>query len=182
MELRKWTCILVCILWVSGAPPRARADAISPVDQFKAVFIYNFISYVYWPDEAQEPVIKIGILGDSPLEAPLREISEKRRIKNKKLQVEVYHRIEGLETCQVVFISSGQAGKLKAVLRRLGSRNILTIADTPGLANRGVAINFVLVENKLKFEINTETLHRAGLRASAQLLKLAILVKNEDDG
>lgn len=48
--------------------------------------------------------------------------------------------------------------------RQLGSRNVLTVSDSPGLAERGVAINFVVVEGKLKFEINTATLKRAGCR------------------
>ncbi len=180
--MRKWTAILICILWVSGTALCAHADESERLVRFKAVFIYNFISYMHWPDETQDKVFKIGILGDSPLEKPLREISKKRSSEDKKLQVEVYRAVEDLEPCHVLFISSEHVGELDEIMQRLEDRSVLTIADTPGLANRGVTINFVLVKGKLKFEINQQALQRAGLRASAQLLKLAILVKEEDTG
>ena len=38
-----------------------------------------------------------------------------------------------------------------------------------------MAINFVVVEGKLKFEINTANLKRAGCRQALQLLKLAMI-------
>ena len=79
----------------------------------------------------------------------------------------------------MLFISNAFAPRLEGVLEKLKEKSTLTISDTPGLASRGAAINFVLANGKLKFEINRRTLNEAGLQASSQLLKLAILV---DDG
>ena len=84
--------------------------------------------------------------------------------------------IEQLGSCQMLFVTSAFTQHLDDLKQRLGSRNVLTVSDSPGLAERGVAINFVVVEGKLKFEINTMTLKKAGLRASSQLLKLATLI------
>ena len=43
--------------------------------RFKAVFVYYFIDYIRWPaTESSEP-FKIGLLGNSPLEEPLKEIA-----------------------------------------------------------------------------------------------------------
>ena len=182
MKLTTTIKALLCLLWIGSMGLPARADDGELVTRFKAVFIYNFVTYVQWPEEAGTGVFKIGILGDSPLEMQLREISKKRGTRDRKLQVQVYRDIEDLEMCHVLFISSEQAGKLEKIRRRLGDRSVLTISDTPGLANRGVAINFVLVKGKLKFEINQQALQRADLRASAQLLKLAILVEEEGTG
>lgn len=65
------------------------------------------------------------------------------------------------------------------ILQKVKHKNILTISDSKGFAYRGVAINFIIVKGKRKFEINTDAIDRAGLRVSSQLLKLAILVKGE---
>ncbi|MCK4640786.1 MAG: YfiR family protein [Candidatus Marinimicrobia bacterium] len=54
---------------------------------------------------------------------------------------------------------------------------IIRHVNSKGFANEGVAINFVTVEGKIRFEINIRALESAGLRVSSQLLKLAILVK-----
>ena len=42
-----------------------------------------------------------------------------------------------------------------------------------------MAINFVIIKGKLKFEMNRRAIEDAGLQASSQLLKLAILVEEE---
>jgi len=51
------------------------------------------------------------------------------------------------------------------------------VGDGKGFGSRGLAINFVLVDGKLKFEINTRALSIARLDMSSQLLKLGILLE-----
>jgi len=144
--------------------------------RFKAVFIYNFIDYVHWPETEFEEPFKIGLLGQSPLEDPLREIAKKRSSEGREMQVEMYDTIENIKECHLIFITQEHKENLDSLSAQLQGQNILTISDTPGLAKQGVSINFVLVKGKLKFEINRHALNKANLRASAQLLKLAILV------
>lgn len=175
----KRTTTLICILWVGCTTLFAQTD--DRVSRFKAVFIYNFVDYVQWPDEEERDRVKIGILGEPPLAQPLREIAKKRQVKGKTLQIDTYQSIENLnlETYQILFISRDQIENLEQIEQHTRAQNLLIITDTPGLTNRGVGINFVLRNGKLKFEINRQALEGAGLRASAQLLKLAIL-RDED--
>ena len=46
-------------------------------------------------------------------------------------------------------------------------------------AEKGVAINFKIVEGKIRFEINSDVLDNLKLQVSSQLLKLAIFVKGK---
>ncbi len=176
VNLSKFTICLICILLAGGIGLPARAEDQARLVRFKAVFIYKFFDYVEWPESESAGAFKIGILGESLLEEPLREISEKRSAGGRKIAIEVYRNIEALGKCHVLFISSAHSKEIEEVLQRLGDRSVLTISDAVGVADRGVGINFVMVKGKLKFEINRQALKRAGLRASAQLLKLAILV------
>ena len=173
---------LICILLAISRITPVHAEDDDRLTRFKAVFVYNFLDYVKWPEEEGPVVFKIGILGDSSLEKPLRKIAEKKSTRKKKIQVDVEKHTEDLIHCHVLFIPSKQVTKLKEIMERLGERHVLTVTDTPGLADRGVAINFVLVKGNLRFEINQSALERAGLRASSQLLKLAILVEEKGEG
>jgi hypothetical protein len=165
--------VFLCVgTWVHSVP----AEEATVLTRFKAVFIYNFIDYVQWPEGEKAEVFRINILGSSPLEEPLRKIAEKRSVGGRKLEVRVYERVADLETCQILFIPSERSEELTEIKEHLIHQSVLTVSDSPGMASRGVAINFALVKGKLKFEINPKTLRMAGLRASAQLLKLAILV------
>jgi hypothetical protein len=180
VNLSKSTACLICILLAGGIGLPARAEDQARIVRFKAVFVYKFFDYVEWPESESESesagAFTIGILGESLLEEPLRQISERRSAGGRKIEIEVYRSIEALRKCHVLFISAAHSREIEEILQRLGDRSVLTISDAVGVADRGVGINFVVVEGKLKFEVNRQALKRAGLRASAQLLKLAILV------
>ncbi len=56
-------------------------------------------------------------------------------------------------------------------------KGTLIVTEKSGLAAQGAAINFIIVDNKLKFEANTKSINKADLKVSSQLLKLAILIE-----
>jgi hypothetical protein len=53
------------------------------------------------------------------------------------------------------------------------------VGDGDGFAARGGMINFLLEEQKVRFEINTAASQVAGVRISSQLLKLATRLLSE---
>ncbi|MES1224887.1 MAG: YfiR family protein, partial [Bacteroidota bacterium] len=61
------------------------------------------------------------------------------------------------------------------ILEKVEKRT-LTVSEEEGYAKRGTAFNFVIKNDKLKFESNLNAINAAGLKAGSQLLKLAILV------
>ena len=165
-----------------GAGTAAQAQESERLNRFKAVFMYSFLDYLSWPSPEGEQArdFTIGILGKSPLEALLGEIARKRTAGGRPLRVVAYEGLKQVGPCEMLFVTPEFAKHLDDLKKQLGSRNVLTVSDSPGLAERGVAINFVVVDGKLKFEINTATLKRAGLQASSQLLKLATLIPELD--
>ena len=168
-----------CLL---AALPAHATDTDDRLTRFKAVFLYNFIDYVHWPEEHTSGAFKVGILGSSPLELSLREIAKKKKAWGHPLQVDVFDQVEELRPCHLLFISPEHSSQVAELSARLSASSVLTVTDAPGMAAQGAAINFVLKKGKLKFEVNRESLARAGLKASAQLLKLAILVSSEPAG
>ena len=75
--------------------------------------------------------------------------------------------------CNILLISASEKNQLQNILEMTKNKNILTVSDSNGFALEGVAINFVLVEGKLKFEINSNAINQAGLQVSSHLLKSA---------
>jgi hypothetical protein len=53
----------------------------------------------------------------------------------------------------------------------------LTVSDIPQFSQRGGMIQFVLVGNKLRFEVNLANAQAAGLTLSSDLLKVAVTVR-----
>jgi hypothetical protein len=53
---------------------------------------------------------------------------------------------------------------------------VLTVGDAPDFLERGGMIQFVLVANRVRFEVNLDAAREAGLQLSAELLKVAAKV------
>jgi hypothetical protein len=67
--------------------------------------------------------------------------------------------------------SSGDG--IARVLSTLRGATVLTIADTPGAVQQGVALNMTVVKNKITFEANLTAARAANLKLSSKLLSLA---------
>ncbi|HEY0340921.1 MAG TPA: YfiR family protein, partial [Steroidobacteraceae bacterium] len=54
---------------------------------------------------------------------------------------------------------------------------VVTVGESQAFVSDGGAINFVLEGDKVRFEVNTTSADHAGVKISAQLLKLATTVR-----
>jgi hypothetical protein len=142
----------------------------------KAVFIYNFTKYIDWDaSSSPENTFVIGIIGSSAIMRPLTEIAKENKVNNKKIIIRSFSKPEDIGECQILFIPKKSPLSLSSILDKCG-RGVLTISEEEGFAKRGTAFNFVVINDKLKFETNLKALDLAGLKAGSQLLKLAIVI------
>lgn len=145
--------------------------------QVKAAFLYKFIDYIKWNQAGNHPVFTIAVLGKSDVKDHLMEIASEKKINGKGIVVQQYESLNDVpENVQMVFISKRSSVYLSDVVNKYRHSPILIVTEEPGYAIKGSHINFILTDGKIKFEINLNALRKAGLDASAQLLKLAIIV------
>ena len=142
----------------------------------KAAFIFNFTKYIDWSvTEARDEFI-IGVIGNSPINAPLEEIAKSKTVKDKKITLRKFNNANEINFCNILFIGREAPVPLRDIFVKTG-KGTLTVSEQAGYAKEGIAINFIIVNNNLKFEANTKTMEAAGLKVSSQLLKLAIVVE-----
>lgn len=153
----------------------AEAQSQDQEANLKAVFIYNFTKYIDWDNGDAENKFIIGILGPSPLDRPINEIARTNSIKNKRIILKHFSKAEDISYCHILFIPRNNRIPLQSVLDKI-DKGVLTISEEAGFARQGSAINFVVNNDKLKFEVNLKAISSAGLKAGSQLLKLAIIV------
>lgn len=155
----------------------------SEVEEYaaKAAFIYNFTKFVEWEENAlnSSSTFNIGVLGDSPIISPLQDLSSNKKINNKKINIIKYNNVNDIKNCHILFIPEGTSSE---ILRESSEsslvKNTLIITEKKGDLENGSAINFLIVNNKIKFEINLNSLNKNNIKASSQLLKLALNIKN----
>jgi hypothetical protein len=141
----------------------------------KAVFIYNFTKYIEWDNLTAENNFIIGIMGSSSLDGPIEAIAKTNFVKDKKIILKHFSNPDDLSYCHILFIPREYPFTVKSVSEKV-DKKVLVIGEKPGAARQGASINFIVVNDKLKFEISQYAIYSAGLKASSQLLKLAVII------
>jgi len=145
----------------------------------KAAFAYNFIKFVSWPPETLPPEatgITLCVLGNDPLGNALESLSGKT-VNGKLLTVKRMKNREEASDCHILYICKSESKQVKDILRSTRG-GVLTIGDMKHFASVGGIINFIFVDSRISFEINTDAAATGGIRISSQLLRLAKIVRN----
>jgi hypothetical protein len=170
-----WFWLRLCVLLAALSGGVWGQTAPSKEYQVKAVFLFNFIQFVEWPEgvftEANSPMY-IGVLGDDPFGQALDEVVKGESIGGRSLAVVRSRRLEELAGCHLIFISKSETRRLDNVLAQLGSRPVLTVSELDGFANRGGMIAFYSEGKRIRFEINPGVAKRVDLKISSELLGL----------
>lgn len=182
--LRRAVCATVMAGCLSASASMA---AVAPEYRVKAVFLFQFAQFVEWPgadivaDAA--PPFAICVLGEDPFHEYLDETVQGEAVKGRQLTVRRYHRAQELpqelENCSILFIARSEMDQLDSILGVLRGRSVLTVSDSTRFAERGGAIQFVTVNNKIKLRINAAAAKAAQLTISSKLLGLADIVKGQ---
>jgi hypothetical protein len=171
-----WAAIWALLGMITGYAQEPK----HPEYEIKAAYLYNFGNFVEWPAKSGElagNTFTICVLGEDPFGPTLDATVSGETIGQKRVEVKRLARLQQAAACRVLFISSSEAGQWKEMMPSLDKTSVLTVSDMPEFARRGGMVQFVLEQNRVRFEINLTSAERAGLVLSSQLLKLAIRIR-----
>jgi YfiR/HmsC-like len=152
---------------------------VSRDDDVKAGFLLHFAQFVEWPSQAfpdaAAPFV-IGILGTLPFQGALDKAVNGETVRNRKVEVRRYERVEDVRDCQILFIGTSEAPRISRVLAELKSRPILTVSEIDGFAYRGGMIGMFKQDAKVRLRINDDAARAVHLVISSKLLRLAEVI------
>lgn len=172
MKCSRFHIVLAVLLLAAG---RLQAQSQAEYD-VKAVFLYNFSHYIDWKAEQPPAAFIIAVYGQSEIKAPLDTIAMQKRAKGLPIRIREWSEPADIGLCHILFVPDRHKKELPNILERTQDRPILVVTESNGMARAGACMNFILIRNKLKFEMNQAEIARAGLKVSSQLKKLAIMV------
>ncbi len=197
MQLRFYILLFLSVaLHIMPCSAQDRSDSERNREyKIKAAFLYNFIKFVDWPEDKsadQNKPIIIGIIGKDPFGDAFEPMT-KKQIKGRNGLIKRFEGIEklkksgktdksiveSLRRCHLIFICSSEKENLTDVINLVDKHGVLTVGETPGMLKSGGMINFVVEENKVRFEINLTTAKNNKLKIRSQLLRLAKKVVEE---
>jgi hypothetical protein len=169
-------------LLLGGQPVAAAEGTVSKEYQVKAAFLYNFTKFVEWPAQhfaTEDRPVVIAVLGHNPFGEELEQITRGRRVNGREITIAFIDTPAAAAAADLVFVCAGEESRFEAMNTALRQAQVLTIGESPRFADAGGIITFLREADKVHFVINLESAERAGLKISAQLLKLATEVQRK---
>ncbi len=169
--------VLPACMALTTAAPLAAEQIPLPEYYAKARILRLLLDYVEWPAGAPNQPLVVGVLEPSPFGEHLPRALDKVIVRGgRPVQVRFLRGPSHVLGCDVLFIPEGADGALNAILRDLQGKAVLTIADTPGFARRGVIVNLAITDSRVRLEVNLAAMRRSGLMISPQVLKGATVI------
>jgi hypothetical protein len=166
-----------------GALPRAAQPAKLNALDVKAGMIGKIAEFVRWPEsmglgDVDRP-FEFVILGNTPLEPHLVLYYRQVRIAGHRVFLRRAKDLADVGQPHLLFIAGSVDDDLERILGTLKKAPVLTVGDTEGFADRGVAVNLYVADEQVRFEVSRRALERHQLEASYHLLTLAKLVGDQ---
>jgi hypothetical protein len=183
-RLRALLCLVSAIALSGGSVFGAQEanESAPPTEyQVKAAFLFQFLLYVDWPKDAAEKEGKsaslvIGVLGKDPFGLDLENAVKDKTVGNNPVQIKRFRKLDEVEGCHILFVASSEKSRYDDIVAKCGGKPILTVGDETGFTAAGGAMNFILADNRVRFEANVDAIKNDGLKVSSKLLSLAKIV------
>jgi hypothetical protein len=146
---------------------------VSSVSQAQSMFIYNFSRLIQWPAGSTSCEFVIGVIGDNEVYSSLLTFVANKKVGAQAIVVKKFEDPQSISRCQILFVGDSKISKFPEVINRIQGFNSLVITEKRGMINSGSAIDFILVEDKLKFVMNTDNAVKYNLTVSKSLEDMA---------
>ena len=170
--------LVVALVLLVGSPcAHADSDAATAEYRIKAAFLFKFLGFIDWPptafDRADTPFI-IGVLGAGSLGSELEQIASGRQANGHPVRVRLLGRGDSTAGLQVLFVGRAESTRLASlVTATVDGAPTLVVSESDAALAQGSAINFVVVDDKVRFDVALHPINKAGLKISARLLAVA---------
>lgn len=141
-----------------------------------ANIIYRFTKYIEWPNNKKSGDFIIGIVGNSPLYDELKTFIANKTVGDQKIIIKKFSSSASAYNCHILFIGEDESGSLQKIAARTNGATLL-VSESPGLAYKGSCINFIIVDERLKLEINKNNIEQRNMHIASELLRLGTLIR-----
>jgi len=141
-------------------------------NKIKGIYMYQFAKLINWPKEYRSGDFIIGVYGDEALYNQMSSAFTDKLIGNQKIKINRYVSSSEISNCHILYVSEKKSESLEKIKKKNKTKTII-VGQQEGLLSKGAAINFVIQDSKIKFEINKTSVDKQGLIFGQTLIKLA---------
>ena len=167
------TAYFLALLW--SLP--ARADGGGLEYAVKATYLYKLAAFVTWPSSGLPlDAFVICVVGPSPVGTLLDRAVKGQTVQQRPVVVRRYASVISNPGCQMMYVAGSGVQRVADVLAAVRGAPVLTVTDGQDAAGATGIINFVVMDGRVRFEIDEGAAAENGLVISSKLLSLAVRV------
>jgi hypothetical protein len=121
----------------------------------------------------------VCVLGQDSLGQTISKLVEGEQINGRPLVERNVNRPDGVGDCSILFIGSTERARVVETLTATEGKPILTVGDAPDFLEQGGMIEFVQVEDHVRFSVNLDECTRHRVAVSSELLKVAVTIRGK---
>lgn len=145
-------------------------------EQIKATYLYKLAQFIEWPNAEinASTDMRVCLLGSGSV------VDEAVKLDGYTAGKQILHTIRldndqpNTSGCWILYIAKSERLHFSPILKAVRNQPVLTVSDMDDFAEKGGGIGLLIQNNKVKFEVNLDSIEQAGLRLPGQLLNLAI--------
>jgi hypothetical protein len=159
----------VATLAAASAQQAGEADVM-------AAYLFNFTRFVEWPDgtpSASDP-FRLCVVADRAMTALIERTMTGEAVKGRPSETAVPASIEDARRCQILFVGRTEMSRARPMVAALREHPVLTVSDATRFAETGGIIEFVRIDEHVRFRVNVEAAKRSRIAISSRLLRVAV--------
>lgn len=169
--------VLSCVpgAWTAPAYAQSAIPGVPLERRVKAAFLYKFLGYADFPaaafSDAATP-LTIGVMGADDLALELARVVAGRSINNRGVEVRELRESDAAARVHLLFIGGSDPQRVARLLRQASGAMLIVTECDNGL-QLGSAINFRVVDERVRFDVALDAAERNGIKLSSRLLTVA---------
>jgi hypothetical protein len=167
-------CVAILVaLGALSCPTICPADD-DALEQFKAVYLFNFAKLTVWPPSTAADLLTICFIGAPGVRDLIARDVTGKLIGTRHIAVRSLGPSQRADDCSIVYVDATAGASNSAAG---APPYALTVSDAHDFAYHGGMIELFFKDNRLRFIINLDNARLAGLKMSSSLLALASKVE-----
>jgi len=177
-NLRSFFIILFSLFILSGFSQASPKKKVSP-DQLKALYVYKFSDYVFWPNEGTMKEFVICVMSSDGLLNQLEGIANIAKFR-KKIPIKVVKckSVSDIKPCQMLVVDGTKNYNLADLYSKIQGKSVLMVAEKLKDYKKSM-ISFVEANGHISLIINKQKLQESNLIVKDKLYAAATVKEGE---
>lgn len=164
-----------------------RAQDASRINRVKTAFVLNIARFVSWPEASyrnRHDNLRLCLYHGNPMTKAIESLHG-QEVSGHPIEIRPIQTLTADSPCHILLLAHDELNKYFTETQPSPTRALLTIADMTDVAiprtpRHDILVTLMRNGSRIGFEINLGKSRQAGLRMSSELLKLAIIVDDDN--